>query len=693
MAEPEQGKPAKQPFKKKGGYRFGKGNQPTEKKTSNVPELKDDIFDVGATSDPAKFTKSLKNIENYIQKTYKTPDDIVKAIQQMKRPVLDYPKQPKRTAYQDTATGDIDEDAFEMAKFAWKEDYKDTRYRINKYNENESNAWALIYDQCTNELKNKLDGTIGYDKAKGDNDVIKLLTMIRGYCCQFDALNDEYMGIVKSLKNLFFFYQKENQQNADYHEDFMALVEVIEEYGGAGCLTHFPNLIRKELLTKDPNMDTTGASAQEVKDAKKRVRDKFLAALMLNGANGTRYGDLKRTIAENYVTGSSEYPESPEMVMRILNAYQPPRWNVKRGGQEVGAGSEEGAMFAQSDDGNQDWRANITCHKCKEKGHFARECGKKKEEGEQIHANVQEEDVDEGENIFVQEVNRGVVNNNYVLLDNQSTVDQIANPALLKNIRKSEKPIVVHCNAGSTSTDLEGELGSMTVKHNPKSIANVLSLNSVKKKNRVTYDSWDRNGVFIVHTENGPVEFHPSERGLHFHDTASEDSNFEYMLVNTVRENFEGYTRYDIAKAKEARRLQGMIGNPTDKDFEGMVREQLITNCPVTVHDIKNATCIFGPDIANLRGKTTRAKPERVRVDYTQIPMDFMGLYKYVTLVADVLFVNGLPFLVTSSRGIGLVTIEFLPSRTADRLVLTLKRVVQIDEKVGFVIQTALMDM
>jgi hypothetical protein len=136
-----------------------------------------------------------------------------------------------------------------MAKFAWKEDYKDMRFRINKYKENESNSWALIYDQSTNELKNKLDGTIGYEAARNNNDVIKLLTMIRGYCCQFDALSDEYMGIVKSLKNLFFFYQKENQQNTDYHN--MALVEVIKEYGGTGCLTYFPNMIRKELLAKE----------------------------------------------------------------------------------------------------------------------------------------------------------------------------------------------------------------------------------------------------------------------------------------------------------------------------------------------------------------------------------------------------------------------------------------------------------
>jgi hypothetical protein len=42
-------------------------------------------------------------------------------------------------------------------------------------------------------------------------------------------------------------------------------------------------------------------------------------------------------------------------------------------------------------------------------------------------------------------------------------------------------------------------------------------------------------------------------------------------------------------------------------------------------------------------------------VDYVEIPRDLVDMYKYVTLVADVMFVNGLPFLVTSSRGISLI--------------------------------------
>ncbi len=196
-----------------------------------------------------------------------------------------------------------------------------------------------------------------------------------------------------------------------------------------------------------------------------------------------------------------------------------------------------------------------------------------------------------------------------------------------------------------------------------------------------------------MHTEEGIVEFKPSNQGLHYHDVSDENSNIEMMLVNTVRGNFEGYTHHDIKRVKEARCIQGMIANPTEKEFAGMVRKRLLTNCPVTVRNVDNANRIFGPDLANLRGKMTRTKPERVRVEYVQIPRDFVQLHKYVTLVADVMFVNGLPFLVTSLRGLSLVTIEHSSSRTAKRLAQTLERVFRIYATAGFVVQMAMMDV
>jgi hypothetical protein len=66
------------------------------------------------------------------------------------------------------------------------------------------------------------------------------------------------------------------------------MIEVIEEYGGAGSLTCFPNMIKKGLELKKINMDK--ASASEMRNAKKKVRDKFLTALVLSRANREKYG-------------------------------------------------------------------------------------------------------------------------------------------------------------------------------------------------------------------------------------------------------------------------------------------------------------------------------------------------------------------------------------------------------------------
>jgi len=119
----------------------------------------------------------------------------------------------------------------------------------------------------------------------------------------------------------------------------------------------------------------------------------------------------------------------------------PAGWNKCQ--QEAGAASEEGAMFAQTGDvGDNSWKSRQTCYKCGEKRHVARECPKKEEKQDQMHATIEEEEVtdeedtDDGENIFVQKKEGGVVDRNWVLLDSQSTVDQVSNPAMLTNIRR-----------------------------------------------------------------------------------------------------------------------------------------------------------------------------------------------------------------------------------------------------------------
>jgi len=92
-------------------------------------------------------------------------------------------------------------------------------------------------------------------------------------------------------ENQFYFFQKVEQSNADYHEDFMAMLKVIKEYGGAGLMTHFPNMLKREL--EADGTDMSKATNKQMMEGKKAVCEKFFAALMLSGANGAKYNDLK----------------------------------------------------------------------------------------------------------------------------------------------------------------------------------------------------------------------------------------------------------------------------------------------------------------------------------------------------------------------------------------------------------------
>ena len=72
------------------------------------------------------------------------------------------------------------------------------------------------------------------------------------------------------------------------------------------------------------------------------------------------------------------------------------------------------------------------------------------------------------------------VPDSWILLDNQSTVDVFHNKNLLRNVRKSNTSLNIHCNAGVATTNMIGDLkGYGTVWYHPRGIANILSLSRV----------------------------------------------------------------------------------------------------------------------------------------------------------------------------------------------------------------------
>jgi hypothetical protein len=75
----------------------------------------------------------------------------------------------------------------------------------------------------------------------------------------------------------------------------------------------------------------------------------------------------------------------------------------------------------------------------------------------------------------------------------------------------------------------------------------------------------------------------------------------------------------------------------------------MIPNCPITSHDILAVEDIFGPDVGSLKGKTTRSAPAKVRPGMVNILTEIIHHYRDITICADVMLVNKIPFLVKIS--------------------------------------------
>ena len=113
----------------------------------------------------------------------------------------------------------------------------------------------------------------------------------------------------------------------------------------------------------------------------------------------------------------------------------------------------------------------------------------------------------------------------------------------------------------------------------------------------------------------------------------------------------------------------------------------------MTVADISNAPTIFGPNRPRIRGGTKRdTNVKRLKEQRISIPRELYKMHKRVTLTAHVMFVSGVPFLMTLSRKIKFRTTQFLPKRTARTLSDSLTKVIMMYARGGFIVNLALMD-
>ena len=75
-------------------------------------------------------------------------------------------------------------------------------------------------------------------------------------------------------------------------------------------------------------------------------------------------------------------------------------------------------------------------------------------------------------------------------------------------------------------------------------------------------------------------------------------------------------------------------------------------NCPIKIADIKRSIHIYGPDIVEMKGESTRKKPPKIEeIEYIPLPPEILEYHEDTMVSVDYVFIRGLTHLHSTSRG------------------------------------------
>jgi uncharacterized membrane protein YgcG len=646
------------------------------------------------------FAKTTREIAEYVGREFDDAGEFRTGMVEMDLPPIVEPSPP----------ADGSPISFELWKMARRTFEKQTEARRR----NSSRVYALVLGQCSQALRNRMEAHENWARINEQSGVMELLQLIQTCMIQRQTRQKPTHSLFEAETQVYAFKQR-TLANNEYYERFKDLVTNADRLGGdiGGHSDRIDALL--EDIAADPDMPT----AVERDQARDRAKDQYLAIMFLMNSDRARYGSLIRDIENEYTRGSDSYPTSLSAAYDYLVNY--------RGTARTPHDPDESGIAYYTEDGDRTGRGRGRSGRGGGRGggrgrdgRGGRGGGRGREVGgnpggndghpehdnagpaDRGNAHIQTEDEDAQflvDNLDMDDIyplchyvgyTCDSNHHSQLLLDSCSTVNLIANKSLLRDIHMVPTTMHIRCNAGVTTTNLKGWLGDFPepVWYNPKGVANILSLFVVKQYYRVQYDSVHQDAITVTKPDGRTWVFEPTTKGLYALTTPSTG----WTHITTVDDRKQGYTKREYRDAVLARKIQNIIMFPGVRAFTHIADSQLLANCPIGRADIAAAERIFGPNLGALKGKTTNhvGVPVDNRID--GVPPDILQRYQHVVLAIDIMFVNKIPFFITTSRGLHFGTVEHLPNRQVPTVIAGLKRVLGIYHRRGFRVTTVLAD-
>jgi hypothetical protein len=190
----------------------------------------------------------------------------------------------------------------------------------------------------------------------------------------------------------------------------------------------------------------------------------------------------------------------------------------------------------------------------------------------------------------------------------------------------------------------------------PKGVANILSLAMIAETKRVVMDSAIDNAIHVFNEDGSYIRFAKTPNGMHCINITTNEDDHVIMAHQTMEGESAHFYTFDCRRSAKVRDLQEVLACPSDFDLANAIEHNVIGDNPFTKRDVRIARKIFGPDVPAMKGKTGKHKSKILRADdITDIPPNIIKEYTNVHLSTDVMYVNGIKFLISHSKHIGLL--------------------------------------
>ncbi len=173
----------------------------TKRFKSLISKIAMDTFNMGHNKFATQFTQSRKNIASYLQCTSACEGYLVAETVRMGREQI-IPLPP---------AVDVNVPDAADLNIIRAEEVKAIAKRRLKLSDSLKKGFATVYNQCSQEVKDKLESLEDWEETKKNQSLHELISKIKRICVGFNDHKQEVFNLVQALKTLFLYSQSDRE--------------------------------------------------------------------------------------------------------------------------------------------------------------------------------------------------------------------------------------------------------------------------------------------------------------------------------------------------------------------------------------------------------------------------------------------------------------------------------------------------